>query len=81
MPRINFVKGNDTIFTHKLPAGKTCPQFAGNLLTVRNTGASVDVGGWIFNRGDWDEIPAGTYRIEIRNDDGTLACQANFVKN
>ena len=81
MPRINFIKGSDVIFTHKLPPGKTCAQFATNLLTVRNSGTAVDVGGWIFHRSDWDEIPAGTYKIEIRNDDGTLACQANFVKN
>lgn len=79
--RVNFTKGNDVIFTHRIASGRTCAQIATSLAAVRNTGVSVDIGGWIFHRSDWDAIPAGTYKIEIRNDDGSVACQANFVKN
>jgi len=82
MPRqkVEFVRGGEIIFAHHLAEGKTCADFANSLTTVVAGTDVVDVGGWLFHRSDWLELPSGTYRIVVRDQNGAIVCQLSFVK-
>lgn len=80
--RIEVWRGTTLVLTHKIALGTTPQGFIANLRDVRDLVRDhVDVGGWLLNRGDMAEFPAGNYTVILFDENGVEVARRSVRLN